>query len=756
MLPHPIHPTSVLRLLFGLTALLLVSGCKSKENEVEEEDRFFKNDPKRVEEAHTNRLQNDSTAFLRSQAAHPIPWQQWGPQVFEHAEAEQKPVFSLVVGGNYPGTRDLLEQMKGDAEILSALKENYICTLIDIHAHPELAQLSFFLASEIRRAVSFPTLVWFTCQRNPIAWLPLSVGELKSFGAVFANSHEMVMRVWKDDPRYVMSNSSSDSDARTTRIRQAFKEREEKKEPNYREVNELAGRELSALYDPTSRYLDGSGGLVPFPALQYVASLASEPATSLTLRKRLVEMSVGHLDLLLETAVNDPLEGGFFAARRTRGWQLPIFVKESATQLEAIIALSQVDSLTEPGRYLDSARAVLAFTEARFADERGTIGIYETPPSQEVSKDAYLLSREKLREFLPPGEFSVVEKCYGISGLGNIPIESDPQRIFFRLNSLSLVTRPEEAAADLGLSVEKAVDLLEAARQRLLVRRRELLDSDPDQVAMESTRLTGLNARFAAALAELGAASGDEKLIDKSRNLLKHLQDNHYSAKAGLMRIPAAEGQRGIPARGQDYALLLDALFTTYRSDLDPAHLVWADQLSQELIEKCLDDDGLLQEVPAVDRLLPTPFYHFAMIFGSSTWGVLAGPLKRLHQLTGSEKLAAALATIEAGLVDSLQRTSLLHTDYGLSSLVSQTDTVVCLEGPKESPELQALHKVLREPAHHGATVVHLAPSLPATFKLPEPAETTRAVVIRGGEQIGVAATGEDLRRLLVGPSTQE
>ena len=90
---------------------LCLPACGQKEEEVDE-DRFFKAPPKRVEQAHRNRLDEEATAFLRSRAGDPLPWQPWSAELFAHAEAEQKQVFALIVSGSHPLALEALEKLR--------------------------------------------------------------------------------------------------------------------------------------------------------------------------------------------------------------------------------------------------------------------------------------------------------------------------------------------------------------------------------------------------------------------------------------------------------------------------------------------------------------------------------------------------------------------------------------------------------------------------------------------------------------------
>jgi uncharacterized protein YyaL (SSP411 family) len=747
MCPRPIFTLLSATLL--LVTLLLATGCKENKAALEEEDRYFKTDPETVPEVHQNRLGSEPTAFLRNQASAPVHWQPWAPELFEHALREQKIVFALVVNGNFPATQELLESLAIDPELVRILNTHYVCSLVDVHANPEVGLFAKTLAHELALPIRFPTMIWLTHEKNPIAWLPLSVHEVRNFNRTFSQSHEMLRDRWEAQPRYVVRNSEMDNSTRAEHLATGLPRADKIK---LRETIHMAAREISALYDPTSGELDGSGGLVPFGILQFASVVANDGATSPTIRKRLLAMLKGHTDLLLKSAVHDPLDGGFFSARRTRGWSLPVFSKDSATQLECVIALTQVAAATGDENYLMPAQKVLTATEAQFSDKLGGLGLYQYAASEDKTTAAYLWSREKLVELLSPDEFAVAEKSYGITSRGNIPIENDPKRSYFRLNSLRREMAIPELALELGIPAAAVTERLASARNRLLVHRQEMLGEEGTRI--EKTHPLSLMARHVAALTELGFATHNQELLKRARVQLDALRKK-FVLEGGLMRLAPAEGRRGVPARGNDYAILLDAIFRLYLYDLNPADLTWAHGLAQEALEKLKTEEGLLREAPINDRILLPASHGSSMIFGSSTWGVIYGPLARLNLLTGSEELAAALTEIELRIAQSIPKNVLSHSDFGIGALTRLADTLVCLDGPAEA-SLEELQGVLKEPANRTLTVVRLDPALPSAFSIPEQSGTVRALLMRGGKLVGEASTAEELRTLLAAPSPND
>ena len=83
-----------------------------------------------------------------------------------------------------------------------------MCTFVDTETHPEMALQLGFLFAEIREPVSFPAIVWFSHQADPVTWLPLSLQDVENFDRVFGNAEAMVSRLWADSSRYIIEDSA--------------------------------------------------------------------------------------------------------------------------------------------------------------------------------------------------------------------------------------------------------------------------------------------------------------------------------------------------------------------------------------------------------------------------------------------------------------------------------------------------------------------------------------------------------------------
>ena len=122
--------------------------------------------------------------------------------------------------------------------------------------------------------------------------------------------------------------------------------------------------------------------------------------------------------------------------------------------------------------------------------------------------------------------------------------------------------------------------------------------------------------------------------------------------------------------------------------------------------------------------------------------------MDRLPACTNSQDQKESLEKIESILGSRMEKSVIVHTDFGMGALIRLSRTVVCLDGPDDGLVSQ-FHDLLREPTHRSTTVVRLGPKLPEEFVFPKRTEQSRALIFQDGEIVGEASSVDDLRNLL-------
>jgi uncharacterized protein YyaL (SSP411 family) len=587
-----------------------------------------------------------------SQANSPIHWQPWTKETFERAKAAKRLVFLVIAMPQHAAFHRVLDEMAGDARLVSVINDEYVPVLVDGDAAREIGLLTADLAAEIKRPVQLPMFVWLTPEANPVAWIPVTKGAAGAVRDLFDKSHSMVSRTWAGSRDYVARNSTMDNESRRARFDRRRNADVASKEPAADVMKAL--RQLASLYDPVSRSFDEAGGLFPSGAIDSLASAAINPAVPKEIRARSLATIQELMKDLLPSAMFDPLDGGLFASRRAGTWAFPVFDREGNSQARAIMSLFRVYLATADPLVLERALGVLTFAERAFATQEGLFALGE--PSGAPVK-SWLWTVEEVQKTLPPTEAAWWIAATGMRGLGNLPSEADPMREYFRGNTLGLVKPMGEIAAGLSLTPETFKPRFETARKILLKARDERQGAGVrDERAHAATTF-----RMVSAYAMAFTATGDPAFRDKAVVLLGRARQAF--ADGPQLWMYAARTAPSISAgRAFLYGLALQATLDLADVTGDEKWLDWADDLASTAAEIFTATD-FLKECSDAAKIIDLPITDLVMLFDDSTAGLISSAESRL-------------AVRGRPLVESFSRLAIPLPIYALERPVLHTDLI--------------------------------------------------------------------------------
>lgn len=621
-----------------------------------------------------NALGSFPGALYSSQASSPIHWQPWTKETFERAKASNRLLFCVVALPQQGRCQTVLNYLARDASVVSVINEQYVPVLIDGDACREVALLLPDLCAQINRPVQMPFFMWTTCESDPVAWMPVQVSETETTTDLFNKSHDMISQMWRDSNDYVLKNSAMDNEARRSQLRERKLGKMASLQPENDAVRGLL--RLATLYDPLSRNLDGSGGLFPASSLELIASVSRRPGLPLELRDTCLEIIRGLTDDLMPSAMFDPLEGGFFVSRKGRTWALPNFSFDCQSQARAVVALIEVYRSTGDRRALDRAFDAISFAEKKFSTSDGLFSIGLEMP-QDMGK--WMWTVEEVEKFLGPEDAAWWIKATGMERLGNLPSEDDPNRTYFRKNTIGMKATVEEIAASLSLGVEEFRPRYNLARAKLLAAREARLGP----ARRDDCAHAGATFRMVSAYAAAFAASGADVYRDKAVALLKRARE--VFAVGPKLRMYNKDAPDSIGAgRAFLYALCLQSVLDVAAVTLDDSWYIWSEDLATTLAELFIGD-SFLKECPDSAELINLPITDLAMIFDDSTCGLLSMAEGRLADL--GRPLVAKLSDLATPLPLYAVDRPVIHTDLILATIVRHYKVSIVI-GANASDEL--------------------------------------------------------------------
>ncbi len=620
--------------------------------EKEEGDLSIREDRKGVEEGDVmkNRLGGLRGSLYRSQEGSKIHWHGWGIEAIETAKRAKRLIVAVVVMPQHQDYMRFLGEMESSKTIVREMNENYLPVLVDAGVFREWVPHSANLYAETDSQLKFPMLVWMTPEVNPVAWVSLDKSNANhSVESLFLNSHSMVLDIWQGDSAYVSNNSRLDQDSRSKRMEERRKRREMSGEPAVAAVQGL--RQLTSLYDITSRSFDQAGGLFPVGSIEVMSCGARLEGLPAGVSERAKEVMEYLMEDLMVSPMFDPLDGGVFSARLGNTWNMPTFYRTCEMQARVVSCLVEGYEVTGKDKILEYAKGVMKFAEDTYRTEDGVFGNGVVTISRE---EDWLWRMEDIRSVLSEEEAEVWIMATGMTEVGNIPVEVDAAR-YIKFNCLRNTMDAEAIAEKTGKELAEVSGLLESSRGKLLEKRGKRFGKNDGKRDSEAA----CSFRMVSAYTALYRATGDGDYLEKAVKTLTKAREVFVSGLR-LRVYGSGEDEEVERARAFVYGLAIQAAMDVAAITHDEIWLSWADDLMTMVGENFMRD-GRLQECEIESNLLGLPITDEIMFFEESTEGLFSILLARMDGL--EHPVVSEFANLRSGLPVSAVTMPIMHTD---------------------------------------------------------------------------------------------
>src|SRR5215469_13906487 len=146
-----------------------------------------------------NRLSHEKSPYLLQHAHNPVDWYAWGPEAFEKARAENKPIF-LSIGYSTCHWCHVMERESFENEkIAELLNRDYVAIKVDREERPDIDRIYMTFVQATTGSGGWPMSVWLTPELKPFfggTYFPPS----SRWGRPgFIEILEQIARVWTAD-----------------------------------------------------------------------------------------------------------------------------------------------------------------------------------------------------------------------------------------------------------------------------------------------------------------------------------------------------------------------------------------------------------------------------------------------------------------------------------------------------------------------------------------------------------------------------
>jgi uncharacterized protein len=527
-----------------------------------------------------NRLAAESSPYLRQHAANPVDWYPWGPEAFERARSEDKPVLLSVGYSACHWCHVMAHESFENPDIAGLMNECFINIKVDREERPDVDTVYMQAVQAMSGHGGWPMTVFLAPDGVPFF-----------AGTYFPPEDRMGMRGFPTVLRAIADAYRTERErilAGSDRLRAA-----------------LRAPELPSGSPPDAGLLDGAARTLVAQTDHRYGGFGKAPkfphpmAVDLLLRRFLENGEQSYwkaaevtLDRMARGGIRDQIGGGFHRYSVDGTWSVPHFEKMLYDNAQLAPVYLHAYQLSRREDFLEVATSTLDYMTRELQLAHGGFAA-----SQDADTDAgegafFVWTRAQIEAALGEEDATLAARVFGVSAAGNFEHAA---------TVLSLPYPLEQVARSLRMTQDELRPRIHQIRERLQeVRRARPAPARDDKV------ITAWNALAMRAFAEAGAALGREDYVRCARRCADFLLDT-LLVDSRLHRS-WLDGHAKVPGFLEDHGHLADSLLTLYEATGEPRYFTAALELAHDIVARFRAEDGVYYDTAAdAEQLIVRP-----------------------------------------------------------------------------------------------------------------------------------------------------
>lgn len=403
------------------------------------------------------RLKSASSAYLQSAVSQPVDWYPWGPEAFERARREDKPIL-LDIGGAWCHWCHVIDhESYEDPQVAEIINTHFVAIKVDRDERPDVDARYQHAVSAVSGQGGWPLTAFLTPE-----------GKVFYGGTYFPPVDSSGRPSFK---RVLLSVAQSFRDSREE-VEQVAADLHRRLSPALAPTapGDLDPAVVTSAIDDIARAFDmTNGGFGRAPKFPHTSTIELVIRRAFRTRDdRLLTIITRTLEKMGRGGVYDQLGGGFHRYSTDAHWIVPHFEKMLYDNAGLLTNFVHGYQLTGQPFLREVALGTYNYLRTVLWDEaRG--GFYATQDADIGPHDDgnyFTWTLDEVRATLPDDEFRVAILHYNVNERGEM--HHDPRR-----NVLFIDKDPDAIAVITGLPEERVRDLLDAAKERLQAARSE-------------------------------------------------------------------------------------------------------------------------------------------------------------------------------------------------------------------------------------------------------------------------------------------
>ena len=629
----------------------------------------------------SNRLAGEKSPYLRQHAHNPVDWYPWGPEAFEKARREDKPIFLSIGYSTCHWCHVMAHESFEDETVAQLMNEAFISIKVDREERPDIDNVYMLACQLLTGSGGWPLTIIMTPDKKPF-FAGTYIPKETRFGRM--GMIELIPRVqegWRTARAELLQSSDSIVDA----LREASAGA-----PGTQDISgemiQSAFRQLSERFDERN---GGFGSAPKFPSPHTLSFLLRHWKRSGD--DHALNMVESTLKSMRRGGIYDQVGFGFHRYATDAQWLVPHFEKMLYDQAMLVLAYTEAYQATGNEEYADTARQIVTYVLRDMTAPEGGFYSAEDADSEGREGKFYLWTHDEIGEALEDDEALLFRKVFSVEKNGNFLEEATGTGT--DENILHLTLSWDELAAEFDLTVPGLRDKLEKVRNKLFAHRESRIHPHKDDKI-----LTDWNGLMIAALAKASRILDEPLYADAAQKAADFILAANRDSKGRLLHRYHS-GQSAIRGNLDDYAFLVWGLTEMYETTHDVRYLELAVELTDDTIKYFLDenDGGFYFTATDNEELLvrQKESYDGALPSGNSVTMLNLLKLGRLTNNADYEKIAASI-----GRAFSAQIT---QSPSGFTSMMSAAgfglgpSFELIIVGDHDAPDTQKMIQALRQ-----------------------------------------------------------
>lgn len=630
-----------------------------------------------------NRLVHEKSPYLQQHAYNPVDWYPWGPEAFEKAKREDKPIFLSVGYSTCHWCHVMERESFEDSEVAKLLGDTVVSIKVDREERPDIDALYMAAVQAMTGQGGWPMTVFMTPDGKPFFagtyFPPRDAYGRPSFKRLIA----LIDHAWKTKRDEIEKAGSQ--------IMEVVQAGLDLEAPGY-----LSAEVVTRAVDTFKRQFDpeygGFGGAPKFPCPMIFSLLLRHYVRRGD--RHALEMVERTLQAMARGGIYDQLGGGFSRYAVDARWQVPHF--EKMLNDNALLARSYVEAyqLTTNPEYARIAQETLDYVLRDMTHPDG--GFYSAEDADSEGREgAFYLWNPQRVEAVLGADASFAMRAFGVTPEGNFEHTGE--------TVLHVAASPEALASEFHLSIPEVHEKLAKVRQALFeARSRRVRPGLDDKI------LASWNGLMIGAMAYASRVLSQPRYREAAERAAEFVL-RHMRQSGGLFRR-WRDGEAAIDAFLDDYVFLASGFLDLYEATFDIRWVKEARGLMAEALAAFWDDEhnGFYFSSRDQDPLVKARTKDASDNAIPSGNAVAADVLLRLASLTWDEGFRSkAEATLKAF------SNAMARFPAAYPSMVAVLDDFlagsreVVVAGPVEAPETQALLRVALFRYLPGVAIAH-------------------------------------------------